>query len=93
MQDYLEKLGYKININVENILLPISMLECNGYTQLMNNDREKNILENEKYRKRFAENMETNTKVRFFQKVPHGVKDLGLYKVTGFKGNSVVLEK
>lgn len=51
------------------------------------------VLKNEKYRKRFAENMETNTKVHFFQKVPHGVKDLGLYKVTGFKGNSVVLEK
>ena len=26
------------------------------------------VLKNEKYRKRFAENMETNTKVRFFKK-------------------------
>ena len=38
-------------------------------------------------------NMKTNTKVRFFQKVQRGVKDLGLFRVTGFKGNSVILEK
>ena len=51
------------------------------------------VLKNETYRKRFAENMKTNTKVRFFQKVPFGVKDLGLYKVSGFNRNSVILEK
>lgn len=51
------------------------------------------ILKNDTYRKRFAENMKTNTKVRFFQKVQRGVKDLGLFRVTGFKGTSVILEK
>ena len=51
------------------------------------------ILKNDTYANRFKENMKTNTKVRFFQKVQSGVKDLGLFRVTGFKGTSVVLEK